>query len=435
MANLFQMDTKIQLAGAFKELFKTEPEYLVRCPGRVNLIGEHIDYSGYGVLPMAIDLSTYLLVSHRDSEHIEFHNVDKSYQSHRFAFTDQWIGNKKIEWYHYLLSGWKGVIDQLQISPKGMNILVSGLIPPSAGLSSSSSIVCAAALATIAINTGKTFELISKNELADLTAKAEQFVGVEGGGMDQAIEILADKGNALLIEFNPLRSEKIYLPENAHFAVLHSGRMLSKAASSQYNERVVECRISAQIIAKKKGISDWKSIRTLGILAKKLERCADEMLKIVEDIFISPVYSRELILNALEISDNEFRLSLLSNNTQEMQEFKLLQRARHVYSEASRVLKFRDACINSDLKTMGLLMNGSHQSCVIDFECSCKELDETVVKRCLKYGALGARLTGAGWGGCVVALFEQKIPELDVLFWSQPAQGIQIQSFNQASRG
>lgn len=86
-----------------------------------------------------------------------------------------------------------------------------------------------------------------QNELADLTAKAEQFVGVEGGGMDQAIEILADKGNALLIEFNPLRSEKIYLPENAHFAVLHSGRMLSKAASSQYNERVVECRISAQV--------------------------------------------------------------------------------------------------------------------------------------------------------------------------------------------
>lgn len=112
-----------------------------------------------------------------------------------------------------------------------------------------------------------------------------------------------------------------------------------------------------------------------------------------------------------------------------MKEFKLRQRALHVYSEAARVLQFRDACKEGNIQKLGQLMNESHASCRDLYECSCKELDDTVAK-CLENKAIGARLTGAGWGGCVVAVFDQKHPELDVLFWSQPASGIQIAACN-----
>ncbi|VDO75235.1 unnamed protein product [Onchocerca flexuosa] len=104
--------------------------------------------------------------------------------------------------------------------------------------------------------------------------------------------------------------------------------------------------------------------------------------------------------------------------------FKLVQRAKHVYTEAERVRLFHEACKSGNVKEMGKLMNDSHISCKEMFECSCDKLDE-VVEKCLRNGALGARLTGAGWGGCVVALFDIKKPDLEVLFWSRPAGGIE----------
>uniref|UniRef100_A0A0R3RZM5 GHMP_kinases_C domain-containing protein n=1 Tax=Elaeophora elaphi TaxID=1147741 RepID=A0A0R3RZM5_9BILA len=93
--------------------------------------------------------------------------------------------------------------------------------------------------------------------------------------------------------------------------------------------------------------------------------------------------------------------------------------------EADRVRLFHEACKNGDVKEMGKLMNDSHTSCKELFECSCDKLDE-VVENCLRNGALGARLTGAGWGGCAVALFDTKQPDMEVLFWSRPAGGIQL---------
>uniref|UniRef100_A0A914S0B9 Galactokinase N-terminal domain-containing protein n=1 Tax=Parascaris equorum TaxID=6256 RepID=A0A914S0B9_PAREQ len=117
-----------KLKAVFKEHFHTDPEYIVRCPGRVNLIGEHVDYSGYGVFPMAIDAATYVLISRREESGIDFYNTDGQYP---------WM-----EW---------------------------------------------------------------SAELAELCAHAEHYIGTESGGMDQAIEVLAMKGHAMLIEFNPLR--------------------------------------------------------------------------------------------------------------------------------------------------------------------------------------------------------------------------------------
>uniref|UniRef100_A0A0N5AA68 Galactokinase n=1 Tax=Syphacia muris TaxID=451379 RepID=A0A0N5AA68_9BILA len=408
----------------FAKHFSKNPQFIVRCPGRVNLIGEHIDYSGYGVFPMAVSVSTYVLVSWNDSDKIHFINTDPAFPDSVHNVNDEWIG-KPIKWYHYFLCGWKGILEELNLKPKGFNVLVSGQIPVSSGLSSSSSLVCAAALATLYLYTGKTFDIISKTNLADLCAKIERYIGTEGGGMDQAIEILAKANCAMRIDFNPLRFEEVSLPDSALFAVVHSGSTMNKSTTSNYNQRVIECRIATKLIAKLNGYTNWKTINTLKQAADSLQMDVSQMTDVVEKCLKQPVYSRNDVLRILEISDEELRQSILSANTLEAAEFKLKQRALHVYNEADRVIQFGKYCKDGNIEEMGRLMNESHKSCRDLYECSCEELDKTVQK-CLDNGAIGARLTGAGWGGCVVALFKQQNSDLPVLFWTRPCSGIEV---------
>uniref|UniRef100_A0A1I7ZPY6 Galactokinase n=1 Tax=Steinernema glaseri TaxID=37863 RepID=A0A1I7ZPY6_9BILA len=154
-----------ELKKQFKEAYGQEPTLMVRCPGRVNLIGEHVDYSDYSVLPMAIKDSTYVLAAPTTGHLIHLKNADSTvYEGVQFDLNKPlWEGVSKPKWFDYYMCGWKGIIDYLQVPPLGMDIFVAGTVPPSAGLSSSSSVVCAAALATLAIHTsGKTFDVISK---------------------------------------------------------------------------------------------------------------------------------------------------------------------------------------------------------------------------------------------------------------------------------
>ncbi|KAH7695288.1 galactokinase, partial [Aphelenchoides avenae] len=358
-----------------------------------------------------------------------------------------WPGTKRPKWYDYFLAGWRGALEHLMSTGaeanwelgEGLNILVSGSISPSAGLSSSSACVLAAMMATTLAYTEGKVE-IEKSELAQLAAKSEHFIGVEGGGMDQAIESLAEPGKALRIDFNPLKWEPVKLPADALFAVLHSGSEFNKGATSYYNQRVVECRIAAQIMAKRSGHSDWKSMRKLRQLAELLGNVPPkEMLnhvnKLLEKGNDEP-YTREEVLKLLEATNDDLVKHSLNQNTEDMQQFWLTKRANHVYSEAARVYEFDDVCRKSgSLQELGRLMNESHESCRTLYECSCPELDETV-KKCLKAGSLGARLTGAGWGGCAVALVAKadkaKVSEkLDVLFWTEPAQGIEYERFSE----
>jgi len=259
--------------------------------------------------------------------------------------------------------------------------------------------------------------------------------------MDQACECISDAGFALRIDFRPLKSTLVKLPNDALFAVLHSGVEMNKAATTYYNERVVECRIAAQIIVKQLGkvpLGDWSTVRTLKqaetlVGAKDL----DEMLSIVTKQLKSEAYSREEVCSILEASDADLAKHSLNNNTQGLKQFWLLKRARHVYSEANRVYQFQKTCVDaqnssdsSAIKKLAQLMSESHRSCAEDYECSCPELDAKV-KECLTAGCLGARLTGAGWGGCVVALVEKHRKEevaqkLNVLFWSEPSAGIEV---------
>nr|XP_033776155.1 N-acetylgalactosamine kinase isoform X2 [Geotrypetes seraphini] len=392
----------LKLKEIFISKFGSSPKFYVRAPGRVNLIGEHIDYCGYAVLPMAIEQDILAAVEPLKTQVVQLANTNPLYPDFTTNANNIQIEKTKPLWHNYFLCGLKGIQERFSLNgPHGMNCLVEGSIPPSAGLSSSSALVCCAGLVGLNVN-GLT---LSKVELAELCAKSERYIGTEGGGMDQSISFLAEEGTAKLIEFNPLRATDVKLPVGAVFVIANSCVEMNKAATSHFNIRVMECRLASKLIAKLQGL-DWKTLWKLGDLQTKLGVSLEEMLTLVKKTLHPEPYSREEICTTLGINIDELRSTILSQNTQDVCSFKLYQRAEHVYSEAARVLCFKKVCDEAPadaIQLLGELMNQSHMSCRDMYECSCVELDQ-LVDICLKSGAIGSRLTGAGWGGCTVSM-------------------------------
>jgi len=403
------------LVTEFKNVYSKSADYVIRVPGRVNLIGEHIDYCGYAVHPMAIEQDIILIVQVSSDDKLHLKNVNNErYKDFSMDVSKNIeISTSTINWWSYFLCGLKGVYEDMKIEhPKGMKILVSGCIPPSAGLSSSSALVVGASLVAAVCNNIS----VDRSVLASLCARAERFIGTQGGGMDQAIELLAQAGQAKLIEFNPLVAHDVQLPAGSVFVIANSLQEKNKAASNEFNSRVVECRLAAKILAKQILQGDkWKDVKKLRDVEKESGKSLDDLVKSLNDILPKQIYSREDVLQILQITDQQLREDILTANTQELQTFKLQQRARHVLSESSRVYKFREVCNSAkgeeSLVRLGKLMSESHHSCRYDYECSADGLDK-LVDLAIKHGALGSRLTGAGWGGCTVSLVpEQKVSE------------------------
>ncbi|KAJ7311024.1 hypothetical protein JRQ81_006620 [Phrynocephalus forsythii] len=391
-----------KLKKAFISKFKSTPKFYARAPGRVNLIGEHIDYCGYAVLPMAIEQDILIAAEPLSIPDINLANTNPLYSDFSTNANNVQINQAKPLWHNYFLCGFKGIEKRFGLeSPCGMNCLVEGTVPPSSGLSSSSALVCCAGLVTLRAN-GKT---LPKVELAELCSKSERYIGTEGGGMDQSICFLAEKGTAKLIEFNPLRATDVRLPKGAAFVIANSGVAMNKAATSHFNIRVMECRLATKLLAKSRGL-DWKAAEKLQDVQVGLKVSLEDMLRVVEEVLHLEPYSIEEIGQNLGISPKQLRTEVLSQNTQEVTAFRLHQRAKHVYSEAARVLDFKKICVEAPedaLRLLGDLMNRSHASCRDFYECSCPELDQ-LVDICLQSGAVGSRLTGAGWGGCTVSM-------------------------------
>ncbi|KAK0139028.1 N-acetylgalactosamine kinase [Merluccius polli] len=402
--NFADNDRLLKLKNAFETKYGQSPNFYAHAPGRVNLIGEHIDYCGYCVLPMAIEQSILAAVLVKDSGTIELANTNPHYKDFTVS-----VGAGEIEidkdnpqWHYYFLCGVKGIQEHVSMSNLvGMQCVVDGTIPASSGLSSSSALVCCAGLVTMEANK----KSLSKVALAEICAKCERYIGTEGGGMDQSISFLAEKGTAKLIEFNPLRATDVKLPGGAVFVISNCCVEMNKAASSHFNIRVVECRIATKMLAKVRGL-EWKRLLKLAQVQTELGASLEDMLVLVEEVLHPEAYSREEICKSLGITPEQFSTDLLSSNTQHVTHFKLHQRARHVYGEASRVLRFKSVCDSQpadSVQLLGALMNQSHASCRDLYECSCPELDQ-LVDICLKAGAVGSRLTGAGWGGCAVSM-------------------------------
>ncbi|XP_025916407.1 N-acetylgalactosamine kinase isoform X2 [Apteryx rowi] len=302
----------------FVAKFGSAPKFYVRAPGRVNLIGEHIDYCGYAVLPMAIEQDILIAVEPVKTQVVQLANTNSSYLDFSSSANNIQINKTKPLWHNYFLCGLKGIQEHFGLNnPTGMNCLLDGTIPPSSGLSSSSALVCCAGLVTLRAN----------------------------------------------------------------------GKTLSK------------------LLSKSKGL-DWKKMLKLQDVQVKLGVSLEEMLTIVEEVFHPEPYGTEEICKCLGISLEELRTQILTQNTQDVSTFKLYQRAKHVYGEAARVLEFKKICNEAPanaIQLLGELMNQSYISCKEMYECSCPELDR-LVDICLQFGAVGSRLTGAGWGGCTVSM-------------------------------
>ena len=402
------------LVAAFQDKYGYRPSHLTRAPGRVNLIGEHVDYSGYGVLPMAIEQDIAIACRPNDTRELRFSNTNTNqYADHTCSVVDFTIDKETIVWYSYILCGMKGMMEELGIKdPVGMDMLVDGSIPPASGLSSSSALVCCAALAFLCVNE---VDLPSKKDLAEMCARSEHHIGTQGGGMDQAISFLGQPGKAFMIEFNPVRPSEVNLPVGYSFIISNTLVTANKAAQSYFNTRVAEVHIAARVIAKKRNL-DWRKVNRLSILAESLNIAPKDMSSVVTQFLHPEAYTRDEICYLLGINDEELAAECLTEKSKKVKSFKLYERAKHVYEEANRVYEFNATAnagsgsgpnsLTSPVETakkLGQLMDESHSSCRYDYDCSCAELDE-LTGLSKASGALGSRLTGAGWGGCAVSL-------------------------------
>lgn len=334
---------------SFLSIFGYAPTHFIQAPGRVNLIGEHTDYNDGFVLPCAIDYQMVVAAAKREDNTIRVIAVDYQNEVDEFSLdnTIEFLPHKM--WANYV----RGVIHFLQkenYSFHGMDIAISGNVPQGAGLSSS------AALEVAIGQTLKTlYQLpISQKEIALNGQKAEnQFVGCNCGIMDQLISACGEENHALLIDCRSLETSAVTMPENMVVMIINTNKKRG-LVDSEYNTRRQQCEEAAHIL----NVTALRDATLEDLLAKK----------------------------AL-MSDVVYR------------------RARHVITENNRTLDAAEALRHGDLTTLSQLMMQSHHSMRDDFEITVKEVDSLVeIVKSVIGDRGGVRMTGGGFGGCVVAL-------------------------------
>lgn len=347
---------QLALRSKFNEVFKKEKLYFF-APGRVNLIGEHTDYNGGHVFPCALSFGTHCVFCKRDDKKVRLYSLNFPEKGIIDADLSAISYDKKQDWANYPL----GVIKTLQNHGyninQGFELMFWGDIPNGAGLSSSASIELATAVAM-----NKVFNLyIPQVELVKFCQEAEnKFVGMNCGIMDQFAIGMGKEGCAVLLDCNTLNYEYAPLDLKGVSIVIMNTNKRRELADSKYNERRSECE------------------RALKELQRKL-----------------PIKS----LGDLSIDEFEKNKELITNPTDR-------KRAKHAVYENQRTLQAVERLKAGDLKTFGKLMNESHISLRDDYEVTGKELDTLAEAAWQQPGVLGARMTGAGFGGCAIALVQ-----------------------------
>jgi N-acetylgalactosamine kinase len=398
------------LRTAFRKTYGTAAEpFVCRAPGRVNIIGEHTDYNGLPVLPMTIDQDIRIAFTPRADNRVRMRNALAAFTPQEFINASAIPPSPPRSWDNYCKAALQGVNRHFRIKqPVGMDMLVSGTIPISAGLSSSSALVVACALAYLRRLDRHLEQDVSRLTLAALLAEAEHYVGTKGGGMDQAIILLGEAGGACKIDFFPLRVERIPLPRGHVFVVCDSLVKAEKTGEAlhRYNAGPRLCRLACALVARqaRREFGEEVEIRRIGDLWNGHLCLTDAEVK---DLF-DKTFRKETTALAeaaaeLGLSVETIRGRWLGELKEPAAGFPLKARARHQFTEQRRVETARDALVSGDAEALGKLMDESHESCARDYEISCPEL-EALVGIARDSGAAGARLTGAGFGGCIVSL-------------------------------
>lgn len=332
-----------QLRERFRRRFGAEPR-LFRAPGRVNLIGEHTDYSDGFVMPVAIDFATYVAAAPGREQKLLVH-------SENYGATEEIAiaaARRRNHWSDYV-AGVAVELRRMGLEVPGANLLIAGEVPLGSGLSSSAAIEVATALALLAMS-GKQ---AGPAEIALVCQRAENnFVGARCGIMDQFIACNGCAGHALKLDCRSLEFELLPMPRDVSIVVCNT-MVRHSNAGGEYNQRRRQCESAA---------------RALGAT-------------VLRDVSLADFHRHEHQLSGVE-----------------------RKRARHVITENARVIEFAHALQHDDRGAMGRLMAASHRSLRDDFEVSCRELDILVELANQVEGAIGARMTGGGFGGCTVNL-------------------------------
>lgn len=393
---------------------------VLRAPGRVNLIGEHTDYNGLPVMPMALDKDILVAFTPRNDNTVTITNPD--FQKRSFSIEEEIPAYETGDWGNYIKAGVQRIVRLMlensneksletlrrQGDPvRGFDASFLGSIPIGAGLSSSSAMVVASAMVFMECN-GLTIDSIA---LAEQMAEAEWYVGTQGGGMDQAACLLSRKNRALKIDFFPLRVRPVTLPGDYSIVVADSLVTASKTKEARllYNTRPAECRAATALLAnhlhqtEKTNVTD---IQRIGDICNRIG--CTKTVKIIEETFTKDRYSKTEIAFILGLTvkevDSLFFTTKANDTIPEPPEgFPLGARARHVVTEAIRVEKSEEALQNMDVETFSEQINGSWRSCRDDYEIGHPAIDDiiTIARRA---GSKASRLTGAGFGGCTIHL-------------------------------
>jgi N-acetylgalactosamine kinase len=378
-------------------------------PGRVNLMGEHTDYNGISVLPMTIDRFVYVAACRVNGGTVQVWSPDARYAPAAFANSSAIAPSPTGAWENYCKAAVQALNQHFAVSEyPGMALAAGSTLPSAAGLSSSSALVIGCALAYLRCLDKTLDRDISRPRLASLLAEAERYVGTQGGGMDQAILLLGKDGAASKIDFFPLRLEDLPLLPNHRFVVCNTFVQARKtgAARHRYNAGPAVCRVICAMVEKYLQ-AHWDSgiaLARLGDLWQgHLCLTHREVESLFSEIFINEHLSLAHIARFLELDEAAVRARWLGDLPEPAEGFRLRAFARHQVREYQRVEMARDALLLQDAGLFGELMDASHESCAIDYGVSCPELD-MLVAAARASGALGARLTGAGLGGCTVNL-------------------------------
>jgi len=346
---------KQNFRARFQELYNREPR-LFRAPGRVNLIGEHTDYNGGFVLPMAIEHATTVAAAAREDRKIRVRSLNLNKQGE----IDLDAPEQKLRgsWLDFI-EGVARILERQNVKLRGADLLLSSDVPTGAGLSSSAALEISVGLALTEI-AGKT---IDKVQLALVGQAAEhEFVGAKVGIMDQFVSALGKKGHALLIDCRSLQVEQIPFASSDAAVVICNSNVKHELASSEYNTRRAECEKGVEIL--QKFLPNITQLRDVS----------------VEDFEKYKTHLPEVIR----------------------------KRCRHVVTEIERTLNAAEALRKNDFTAFGRLMRLSHESLRDDYEVSCRELDLLVEIAADCRGVFGARMTGGGFGGSTVNLVRRE---------------------------
>ncbi|MEK3806336.1 galactokinase [Bacillus sp. FSL H8-0547] len=354
--NAAELETLFQStfgSGSYRSFF---------APGRINLIGEHTDYNGGHVFPCAITYGTYALAAKRPDRMIRMYSVNFPDKGIVECPLDDLTYRSEDDWANYP----KGMIAALKergyVIEEGLDLLIYGNIPNGAGLSSSASIEMVTGVMLEALFNLK----IDRIEMVKLGQVVEnQYIGVNSGIMDQFAIGMGKKACGMLLDCQTLNYRYAPIELDHHVIVIMNTNKRRELAGSKYNERRGECEEALSILQEK------VPAQSLGELsAETFERYA----------------------------------SAISSET-------VRKRARHAVTENERTIQALEALERNDLYTFGELMNASHRSLRDDYEVTGKELDALVEAAWKQNGVIGARMTGAGFGGCAIAIVEKTAAE------------------------